>query len=60
MPLITLILLPGMDGTGDLFGSFVEAMGRQFNIRTVRYATDHAKGYQELLAYVRTQLPDNE
>ncbi len=60
MPPITLILLPGMDGTSDLFRPFTEAMDRQFNIQTVRYACDQAMGYQELVVQVRAQLPVNE
>jgi pimeloyl-[acyl-carrier protein] methyl ester esterase len=49
-----------MDGTGDLFGPFAEALGDQFKIQFVRYAPSLAMGYSQLLAYVSQQLPENE
>lgn len=52
-----LVLLPGMDGTGELFAPFVAALGDDFEVRVVRYPTDQALGYKELEALVREQLP---
>lgn len=57
---ITLILLPGMDGTGRLFQPFIDVMGSTFKIKAIQYPPDQAMGYQALLANVRCQLPANE
>lgn len=56
---ITLVLLPGMDGAGDLFKPFIQTIGSQYDIQTVRYAPDQAMGYQELIEFVGKQLPAN-
>jgi pimeloyl-ACP methyl ester carboxylesterase len=50
-----LVLLPGMDGTGDLFGAFVAA-GR-VDATIIRYPTDRALGYGELEQLVVSELP---
>jgi len=57
MPAITLVLLPGMDGTGEMFASFVAAMGSECNTLCIRYSDDGALGYAELEQLVRVQLP---
>ncbi len=57
MTLPTLVLLPGMDGTGEMFAPFVSALGRSCNTLCVRYPGDVALGYAELEALVRGQLP---
>ena len=53
----TLILLPGMDGTGELFAPFVAALGAGFEVRTVRYPGDHCGGYRELEEIARQAIP---
>ncbi len=53
----TLVLLPGTDGTGDLFAPFIAAMGPGCKVLCVRYPDDAAMGYAELEALVRSQLP---
>lgn len=53
----TLILLPGLDGTGILFSQFVEAIGSCVPTRVVAYPTDQPLGYAELEALVREALP---
>ena len=55
-----LILLPGMDGTGELFGPFLNALRNRFNAQVIRYPTDLALGYQELSTFVRNALPVDE
>ena len=55
--MLTLVLLPGMDGTGTLFEPFVSALGREFNIEIVRYPTTGALGYAELEECARRSLP---
>ncbi|WP_228488314.1 hypothetical protein [Caenimonas koreensis] len=47
----TLVLLPGMDGTGDLFAPFIAAW--KGPVHVVRYPTDTALNYQELTAFAR-------
>ncbi len=58
--MITLVLLPGMDGTGVFFGDFVAALGPQFKPVVVAYPNDPALGYAELETLARTYLPHNE
>lgn len=53
----TLVLLPGMDGTGELFSRFVQALGPDIEARVLRYPTDRPSRYVELLAFVREALP---
>jgi pimeloyl-ACP methyl ester carboxylesterase len=53
----TLVLLPGMDGTGELFEPFVQAMGSGYKILCMRYPGDMAMGYDELEKFVRKRLP---
>ena len=53
----TLVLLPGMDGTGDLFAPFVNAVENRFLVQVVRYPTDRVLDYEGLFALVRSGLP---
>jgi len=55
---MTLVLLPGMDGTGQLFAPFVVALGHEFNVKVVRYPTAEPMGYAELEALARAALPE--
>jgi pimeloyl-ACP methyl ester carboxylesterase len=55
-----LILLPGMDGTGELFGPFLNALRNRFNAQVIRYPTDRALGYEALSTFVRNALPVDE
>jgi pimeloyl-ACP methyl ester carboxylesterase len=59
MAKLTLVLLPGMDGTGLLFGRFVAALAGEFDVRVVAYPTDEPLDYPELEAIARTALPDS-
>ena len=52
-----LILLPGLDGTGKLFGDFIEALGAEVDARIVTYPLDRRLGYEELEQLVRAALP---
>jgi pimeloyl-ACP methyl ester carboxylesterase len=51
------ILLPGMDGSGLLFGPFIDAMGGRANVTVVSYPADKLLGYPELADVVRPLLP---
>lgn len=56
----TLVLLPGMDGTGALFARFVSASGNDFRSIIVSYPTHQPLGYEALAEFARTCLPENE
>jgi pimeloyl-ACP methyl ester carboxylesterase len=53
----TLVLLPGMDGTGEFFAPLVDAVASRMLLQVVRYPTDAAAGYAELTAFARAKLP---
>lgn len=53
----TLVLLPGLDGTGQLFADFVAALGPQIEVIVASYPADKPLAYAELEARVRAMLP---
>jgi pimeloyl-ACP methyl ester carboxylesterase len=53
----TLVLLPGLDGTGDFFQPLLEALGDSVRTRVVRYPVDGAYDYGTCEALVRDALP---
>jgi hypothetical protein len=55
----TLILLPGLDGTGELFAAFVAAM-RGHDVRIIDYPRDRAMSYAALEDFVRDKLPRDQ
>ncbi|MGL4766649.1 MAG: alpha/beta fold hydrolase [Formosimonas sp.] len=55
----TLVLLPGMDGTGELFAPFLAQL-RGVRTHSITYPTDQALNYHELTALAARQLPPNE
>lgn len=54
------LLLPGMDGTGELLRDFAASMAPEFDADIVRYPVDVPLGYDALTAYVRERLPRDE
>ena len=58
--MLTIVLLPGMDGTGELFAPFISAMGHEFGLTVVSYPPTGAQGYRELEAHARAALPRHE
>jgi pimeloyl-[acyl-carrier protein] methyl ester esterase len=54
----TLILLPGMDGTGEFFAPLTEALGTHIPTKIVRYP-DLPLDYREHEEFARTQLPSD-
>jgi pimeloyl-[acyl-carrier protein] methyl ester esterase len=58
-PLPTLVLLPGMDGTGLLFQPFIEALGPDcgFDVRTIAYPAREPLGYASLTDLACAALP---
>jgi pimeloyl-[acyl-carrier protein] methyl ester esterase len=57
MPVPKLVLLPGMDGTGELFADFVEALPHTFDIATVHYPPDKFLSYSKLKDLVKSATP---
>ena len=53
----TLVLLPGLDGTGNLLARFVSAVTPSLDARIVRYPTDHPLSYADLLSSVADAIP---
>ena len=49
-----LVLLPGLDGTGELFAPFIDALGG-FATQVVAYPPDRAMTYAEHEDFVREQ-----
>ena len=49
---LSLVLLPGMDGTGRLFEPFLANFREAWRPIVVRYPTDRSLGYAELLSLV--------
>lgn len=54
---VTIVLLPGMDGTGLLLENFVVALGQEFESIVVRYPTDEPLGYSALERIAEDHLP---
>ena len=53
----TLVLLPGLDGTGEQFAPLLRELPSTIAPVTVRYPVDRALGYEELLPLALEQLP---
>jgi len=54
-----LVLLPGLDGTGRLFGPFLEAKPERFTAQVVSYPLDET-AYEDLESYLRSRLPQSQ
>jgi pimeloyl-ACP methyl ester carboxylesterase len=58
-----LVLLPGLDGTGDLFAPFVAAMRQSepaVECQVVAYPPDREMNYAEHEAFARERLPNDD
>jgi pimeloyl-ACP methyl ester carboxylesterase len=53
----SLVLLPGLDGTGDFFAPLLEALGRDIRTHVVRYPVAGAYDYATCQQLVRSSLP---
>lgn len=53
----TLVLLPGLDGTGEHFAPLLRELPNTIAAVVVRYPVDRALGYDELLPLALEQLP---
>ena len=54
---ITLVLLPGMDGTGKLFGPLLQQLPSHITPEIIRYPTSDKLSYQDLTELAREQVP---
>ena len=54
------VLLPGMDGTGDLFDAFVDAAPEDVETTVVRYPNDKVLTYPEYVDLAERHLPEDE
>jgi pimeloyl-[acyl-carrier protein] methyl ester esterase len=52
-----LILLPGLDGTGELFADFIRALPENIKATAVAYPADHFLPYTELIRLVQDSCP---
>jgi pimeloyl-ACP methyl ester carboxylesterase len=53
----TLVLLPGMDGSGDFFDGLCRELPPHWQTQVVRYPGDQPLSYRELARFVRAALP---
>jgi pimeloyl-[acyl-carrier protein] methyl ester esterase len=58
--IMRLVLLPGMDGTGELFKAFLSAIDGSLATTAVRYPNHTILCYDELMAYVGSAIPPSE
>ena len=57
---VTVFLLPGLDGTGLLFGPLVAELGGEFQPKVVAYPPQQPRRLDELASYVLRQLPPDK
>ncbi|CAA2138070.1 alpha/beta fold hydrolase [Hyphomicrobium sp. ghe19] len=51
-----IVLLPGLDGTGDLFDRVAPHLAREFKVNVVRYPQDPTLGYAGYVEFVRHEI----
>jgi pimeloyl-[acyl-carrier protein] methyl ester esterase len=52
-----IVILPGLDGTGQLLGAFVRQLGPDLDTRLVAYPSDRELDYEQLATLVVDSLP---
>lgn len=57
---LTLLLLPGMDGTGELFADFVKLLPVWIKPLVVRYPRNQKLSYDQFLPILKSALPSAE
>lgn len=58
--MVALVLLPGLDGSGQLFADFVASFGPEVETTVVSYPAELPLGYSELEQIVRSSLPHDQ
>jgi len=56
---VTIVLLPGMDGTGQLFSELEKALDPRVEAMVVAYPADAPLSYEQLEMFVRERLPSD-
>ncbi len=59
-PRLTMVLLPGMDGTGELFAPFLEVLGQDVVARVIDYPRDEPMDYDQLTEFVLQRVPNDD
>lgn len=54
------IILPGLDGTGDMVADFAARLGSVHNVHIVNYPKNERLGYDDLFKLVSADLPENK
>ena len=55
-----LVLLPGLDGTGKLFVPLIEALANSIDVQVITYPLNKEQSYNELIEYVKQNLPKED
>ncbi|MBU1621211.1 MAG: alpha/beta hydrolase [Gammaproteobacteria bacterium] len=56
---MTIVVLPGLDGTGTLYQQLAQQLAPDYELQVIAYPLDQLWGYTELLDYIRPQLPQS-
>ncbi|MGK2906938.1 MAG: alpha/beta fold hydrolase [Desulfuromonadales bacterium] len=56
----TLVMLPGLDGTGLVFGPLLAHLPAEIDVQVVRYPGDRVMSFQEHVVFARKQLPQKK
>lgn len=56
----TLLLLPGLDGTGMIFEPLLTYLPEEIEAQVVRYPGDRPMSFQDHVAFARKQLPEDK
>ena len=59
MGTITLVLLPGLEGTGDLFANLLPELPQTLNVITAAYPPERFLPYAELVSWLSNVVPKN-
>jgi len=57
---VNIVLLPGLDGTGELFSRFEKALSGAHEVKTIVYPFKEGLGYEVLTEYVHDVLPTEQ
>lgn len=57
MKSVSLVLLPGLDGTGKLFDPLIRQLPKWVNPVVISYPKDQSYGYQDLMKIITRSLP---
>jgi pimeloyl-[acyl-carrier protein] methyl ester esterase len=58
--MVAIVMLPGLDGTGQLLGDFILSLGPDADTLLVAYPTDSEIAYEDLAEFVLQSLPGDK